>query len=160
MPMIWSDSEGNQWNCRITLEDNRRLKESGCDLFNAEVYEQVFGDAIAQLEFIAELLRPQWQQRGMTYEQFAEMLISVEGQLQLAAASTAEAIADFSRRLGKSAFATVVEMAWKMAGRVSEKQQAQANGKEMDNLIEAELAANEKRFQSAVEKAQQSIGAT
>ncbi|MGN6545455.1 MAG: hypothetical protein ACTHK7_10445 [Aureliella sp.] len=80
MQSRWQDETGARWSTRLTRADIKRMKRNGHDMLDPKCFETAFADAVSQVEFLSELHRPQWENRGMAYPQFAERLISSLGE--------------------------------------------------------------------------------
>lgn len=104
---IWN-SGSTRFDLRIRISDASRLKSAGIDLLNPKTIEKVFGNPLELIEFIGELLRPQWEGLGLTYEHLADSLIADDDSLGLAEAAVTNALRSFFQRLGRPALAAVV----------------------------------------------------
>lgn len=150
--MQWRDSQNRAWSCRLTIADAKRLKAAGVDIGNPETYKALFGDALSIIEVIAEALRPQWEKAGLTYEEFADVLIETESSLATAIECFNAGLKDFFRRLGENAKATIVEKAEQAAKLSKAAQEKRANSSQVDSLIRKALEEEEKLFQSELAK--------
>ena len=149
--VTFRDSEDRQWSCRITIADARRLKSAGSDICNPEGFQVLFGNTLSQVELIAELMRPQWEAVGMKYEQFADFLIAVDGRFAEVQECFANALTDFFQRLGEPHLARLAAKAREAAIKAVAAQLARVEGPRINQMIDAMLAADEKRFESAVD---------
>ncbi len=150
--VTFADKEKRSWSLRITIADARRLKETGTDICNPEGFQIIFASTLSQIEMIAELMRPQWEAASMSYEQFADWLIDDEGRWAEVQECFINALTDFFRRLGEPHLARLAEKAREAAEKAVRAQLARVDGPKLDQMIDAMLAADEKRFESAVEK--------
>ena len=78
-PAAWTDSAGRTWSMAITVNDNRRvLKLLGIDLFDlfdGKLLERLSCEPILLVDTLYAICKPQADDRGVTEEQFAELLI-------------------------------------------------------------------------------------
>lgn len=150
--MNWTDNQKRSWTCRLTIDDVKRLKANGTDIADPKSFEAIFSSSLQQIELLAELMRPQWEQAGLDYVQFAELLIESEGRLQEVQAAFVEGLTDFFRRLGEPWMATVVEKAYGAATRSNQAMARRAESNAVDALIQRALDAEDAGFQRELAK--------
>lgn len=116
----WTDCTGRVWDFRIGIATANRMKSAGMDLMNPNSVKDWFGSSLSLIEFAGELMRPEWEKLGLTYEQFADLLIDSEGSFLQVQQSIEFAFVDFFRRIGQKHHAVVAERAMESAARVME----------------------------------------
>jgi hypothetical protein len=159
--MQFTDHTGQQWSFRLTLADNSRLKESGFDLFDPQTHERIFADTLTIIEVIAELLRPKWEEAGLKYEQFVDLLTWDVDTLPKVINAFTEGLTNFFQRAGKPALAAVIAKAVAVADRQNKIQMQRVNSPKVEKLIEAGLAKDAAAFDEQVDRAlQQFTGGT
>lgn len=140
--LAWIDAKGQRWSTRITLGDAKRLKEVGQDIMSGEFLKGLFGDPLVTVETIAECLRTQWTERGLTYEQFADLILDSDVSFIKAKEAFKRGLTDFFRRLGLAAQAELVEKAESIAKRLASMTLLSVNGEKMNTFLsEAEAKA-------------------
>ncbi len=145
--MQWKDNQNRPWNCRLTIADVKRLKANGCDIANPESFQKLFADTLGFVEIVAESLRPQWEQAGLKYEEFAELIVETTGRLQEVQKAFIDGLKDFFHRLGDKAMATVVEKAASAVSQSNKAREARANSPKIDSLVQKVLAKDENDFE-------------
>lgn len=150
--LTFVDNQKRAWSLRITIADARRLKVTGTDICNPESFRILFANSLSQIELIAELMRPQWQTAGMEYEEFADFLIDDVGRWAEVQECFLNALTDFFQRLGEPHLARLAEKAREAATKALAAQLARVDGPRLDAMIDQLIAADEKRFASAVAK--------
>ena len=151
--LTWTDAAGHLWSCAIRLSDARRLKESGTDLFNPEQLRTLFSDTLGTIELIGELLRPQWEEAGISYLDFSDSLVESAGVYTAATAALQAAIADFFRRIDRPALALVVERAFETARSLETQAVGNAGGDKMAQLMTSMQRRSQAAFDEEIEKA-------
>jgi hypothetical protein len=126
-------------------------------MLDPEQLKTFFADSLRVIETIAELCRPQWQDRGMTYEAFADLIIADESTFLAASQAFANAIADFFRRIGRPAMGAVVDRAWEAVKVHEEIAVEKANGPKIGNLLETMRVKLDRDFDEAIERAHAEI---
>jgi hypothetical protein len=75
----WKDSEGRFWSTEITPNDNRRvIRLVGVDLFDAfdgQLLTRLSRDPMCLVDTLYAVCKPEADERGLTAEQFAELLV-------------------------------------------------------------------------------------
>ncbi len=148
--LTWTDSQGREWNFRLTIADLKRLKSAGTDIADPDVYKTLFGDTLGLIETVAEVLRPQWESRALSYEQFAECLIETPDSLVAVQAAFVAGLSDFFRRAQSLERAVIVEKAWAATKATKLAIERRANSQELQGLIDAALAKEEENFREAI----------
>jgi hypothetical protein len=153
--MQWTDAQGAHWSTVIKFESAIRLRETqAIDLLNPKSMESLFGaDPTLRVEAIAELARPQWEERKLNYLQFVDRLLS--GQTTFAEATIAlkAALSDFFRRLDRADLAVVADRAWAAMDCERKLRETAANGPKVGKVLEAGLVASEKLIDAGLDKA-------
>lgn len=149
--LTWDDATGQQWSCRVELSDAKRLRENGTDVFNPNGIAKLFSEILETVEFLAELMRPQWEQRGLTAQAFEDLIVGGDGIYQSAADALNHALSDFFRRLGRPALAMVIERAWRTAMEMETQSLTNAGGAKVTALMESMLVKAQREFDAAVE---------
>ena len=155
--LVWRDASGRDYTFRLTLGDARRLKDKGVDLLDPDAMQHLFVDSLKVVETISELLRPQWEQRGLTYEQFAESLIDEASSYLKACEAFSAGLADFFRRLGRNALAAVVVRAWAAIVSTEDAMVARVAGPGVDKLLAMAVTKAQNEFDRAIEKGLEQI---
>lgn len=148
MAMTWVDNQGRSWSCRVTIEDAKRLKSTGCDIADPKAFEAAFASSLAQLEVFAELMRPQWERIGLQYDQFVELMIETDDRIAQVQSAFVAGITDFFRRLGEPWMAAVAEKAWKAAARLGEARLARTSS--LDPVVEKAIAQEDRESRKAL----------
>lgn len=123
----WTDSGGTKWDFRLTVSKARRLKGDGIDVLNPDTVKKLFSSPLALIEFVAEMMREEWQHKGMCYEQYADLLTNDEQSFVSMQSAIEYSFADFFRRLGHKHYAVVAERAMESANRIMEQAAAIAD---------------------------------
>lgn len=129
------------------------MKATGTDISNPEAFNKFFGSTLDFIEIVAELLRPQWEQKQLTYEEFAELLIEEDGRIGEVQEAFKAGLSDFFHRLGDRAAAKVVEKAWNAASKSQAARLARAESQKLDNMIQQALDHEEKEFHRNIDEA-------
>jgi hypothetical protein len=138
----WIDANGQRWSTRLTLGDAKRMREAGQDIMSGEFLKGLFGDPLVTVETIAECLRSQWTERGLTYEQFADLILDSDVSFLKAKEAFKRGLTDFFQRLGLGAQAELVEKAESIARRIASMTLLSVNGEKMQQFLsEAEAKA-------------------
>ena len=151
--LTWTDAAGTLWNCAIKLSDAKRLRDNGSDLFNPEHLKSLFTDTLGTIELLGELLRPQWEERGIPYVDFSDLLLDGEGRFTEATSALQAAIADFFRRIDRPALAMVVERAFQTARALETQALQNAGGEKVAALMAAMHVRSQREFDAEMEKA-------
>ena len=111
--LVWVDANGKRWSTAIRFQDAVRLRDLGTDLLVPATMEQIFGkNPLDRIEVLGELARPQWEQAGLAYVDFAGLVLGGETTLADATAALKAALSDFFRRLDRNDLAVVLDRAW------------------------------------------------
>lgn len=139
--LIWTDTAGTKWNCHIGLAAARRLKQTQeIDLLDPKSVDILFGyDPLKRVEAIAELAREQWTEAGLTYEDFAELLVSGGETFIAASAALKAGLSDFFRRLGRADLAVVADRAWAAIVAENTLRMAKASGPKIGQILDAAI---------------------
>ena len=153
MPKLnWNDHTGRQWSCRVDLSDARRLRDNGNDIFDPRGgIAKLFSDVLETIEFIAELCRPEWEQSGMSYEQFSDCITGGENVFRDASEALKDGLCDFFRRLDRPALAMVIERAWKTATAMETQALENAGGEKVAGLLSAMMVKAQTEFEKAID---------
>lgn len=159
----WKDSEGNLWLTTFKAVDAVRLREAaGIDLLNPKTMEAIFGsdlsETLKRVEVLAELARRQWESKGLTYDQFADALLSTETSFTEATAGLQAAIAYFFRQLGRRDLATVCDRAWEMMVAQLKAMEAKAGGEKVTKLLERAAAKGMEEVDRELDQALADLG--
>lgn len=163
MNQTWKDKDGRQWSTTFRSIDAVRLRESaGFDLLNPKSMEKLFGseltDSLKRAEVIAELNRRQWEQAGLSYEQFADALFSTETSFVEASAALQASIAYFFRQLGRVDMATVCDRAWQMMVAQLKALEAKAGSEKVGKLLEVAAAKGIQAVDRELDQALANLG--
>jgi hypothetical protein len=155
--LTWTDSTGEQWSCAIRLSDAKRLRDTGIDLFDPEKLQTLFADTLGTIELVGELLRPQWEERGIAYVDFADRVIDGHGVFAAATATLQAAIADFFQRIDRPALAMVIERTANAARTLETQALTNAAGEQVGTLLAAMQAKSQSVFDAEIARALASI---
>jgi hypothetical protein len=133
----WIDANGQRWSTRLTLGDAKRMKEAGQDIMSGEFLKGLFGDPLVTVETIAECLRSQWTERGLTYEQFADLILDSDVSFLKAKEAFKRGLTDFFQRLGLGAEAELVNKSAAIAGRMQSTMLSRVNSEKMTEFLSA-----------------------
>lgn len=150
--LVWTDSAGREWSCRIGVADARRLKDRGTDLLDSESMKTFFADSLNVIESIAESLRPQWESKGLEYVDFFEVITESEAVYRACTDAFVAGLADFFRRIGRPAMAAVVEKAFAAMGVAEETMIARVNGPKVAELLEVASERMQKEFDQNIDQ--------
>lgn len=154
-PKQWTDAHGDKWNCYLTLAAARRLKETQTiDLLELASVEVIFGaDPLRRIEALAELLREQWTEAGLTYEDFAERVVGSDNSFLTATAALKAGLSDFFRRLGRTDLATVADRAWTAIVTETKLRESKAAGTKVGKILEAALERSAREIDAELDRA-------
>ena len=144
--LTWDDNAGNQWTCRINLSDAKRLRDNGIDLFDPNGIKKLFSEVLETIEFLVELMRPQWEERGMAVVDVMDVLTAGDGVYTSATNALSHALQDFFRRLDRPALAMVIERAWSTAMQLETQALQNAGGQKVQSLMAAMLQKSQNEF--------------
>jgi hypothetical protein len=119
---------------------------------SGEFLKGLFGDPLVTIETIAEALRTQWTERGLTYEQFTDLILDSDVSFIKAKEAFKRGLNDFFRRLGMPAQAELVEKTDGYAKRMQSAAIEQVNSEKMHKFLTmAEQKALE-RFDETIDR--------
>ena len=150
--LTWDDNDGNQWSCRINLSDAKRLRDSGVDLFDPSGIKKLFSEVLDTVEFLVELLRPQWEGRGLSVIDISDVITGGDGTYTSATNALNQALQDFFRRLDRPALAMVIERAWATAMQLETQSLRNAGGPKVESLMSEMLKKSQEQFDAELDK--------
>ena len=156
----WTDASGDRWSGFIALADAHRLKTTqSIDLLNPQSIEVLFGpDVYKRIEAMGELARPQWTEAGLTYDDFAERLLSGDETLLDASNALRSGISDFFRRIGRADLAVVADRAWKAMESEAQLRLDRAAGEKVGQILEMGLAKSAKGMDDELDRVIETLG--
>jgi hypothetical protein len=151
----WSDATGGKWHFFISLAAARELKNTqSLDLLDPRCVERLFGaDPLARIEAMAELARTQWTEAGLTYANFAELIIGGPTSYDDASAALKAGLADFFRRIGRGDLATVADRAWEAITAEMQLRTQKAAGPKVGEIFAAALKQTDEGIDAELDRA-------
>jgi hypothetical protein len=149
--LTWTDSTGSEWTCRVDLSTAKRLRDSGIDLFNPNGIAKLFSEVLETVEFLVELLRPQWEERGLSVLDVSDLLTGGDGVYSSATNALSHALQDFFRRLDRPALAMVIERSWSTAMQLETQSLENAGGQKVSALMTQMLRKSQDEFDAKID---------
>ena len=132
--MTWKDASGREWTARIAISDVARIRDCGVDILDAQSLPNAFTDPLQAVGLMVEVHRKDWEpmtidaivrreptaedprttesvRRSMTADDFAELAVASEEVAGRSILALQASLADFLRRLGRPALASLIESA-------------------------------------------------
>jgi hypothetical protein len=148
--LTWADNNGIEWNCRVDLSTAKRLRDTGIDIFNPNGIAKLFSEVLETIEFLVELLRPQWEERGLSVLDVSDLLTGGDGVYASATNALSHGLQDFFRRLDRPALAMVIERAWGTAMQLETQSLENAGGQKVTTLMAEMLKKSQSEFDAKI----------
>ncbi|QDV26938.1 hypothetical protein [Aureliella helgolandensis] len=154
-PLKWNDGSGQSWSTTIALSDALRLKqEMAIDILDPKSVEVIFGsDLVRRTEVLGELARPQWEEAGIAYTDFADLLLSGPTTFVDASDALRRGLSDFFRRAGREDLAIVADRAWKAMEAGMQVSVAKASGEKVGKILQAGIDRAEADLDKELDRA-------
>jgi len=131
------------------------MREAGTDLLDANKTPHLFADVMSLIETIAELYRDQWEPR-CTYNVFADALVDTG--IEKPKNAFARGLADFYRRLGKTALAEVVDRTLRALDDVEHQNTMNVLDQKTTRLFDRITTRSNAEYDAALKSAHESLG--
>lgn len=150
-PLTWIDANGQPWSSRITLSHAERLKRNGVDILSEEFLKNLFGLPLQIIELLGEVSREQWEARGISYEQFADLVTQEEATYVAAKEALMAGLVDFFHRLTLPQLAALLDRGAAAARKITEAMVAKVNGGKVDTLMNSALKKSLDDFDRSID---------
>lgn len=158
-PTTWQDNSGRTWNCKIAISDVIRLKGStGFDLLNPEHFKEMLQDILKQIETIAELLRPQWEENGLKYNEFVDLMTEYEGRFELVQSAFSAAVENFSLSIGRKAIGELMHRTLLTMRQLEERALMNVKSDKMQKALDKMVEDVDKQIDEGLKKLGNSFG--
>lgn len=149
----WKDAEGRTWSTYFEFFDMVRLKAAGYDIKDHERLAATLEDTYDALDFIVEIHRPQWTERGLDELGFIAVLTDSDERLGVALDRVVEGLIDFFRRLRDVIRAGIVRKAYLAAQLSTAEVLAKMEDPKVDQAITATLNRELAKVDAELERA-------
>ena len=149
MSVLFKDSEGREWHVKVTVATVDRILElCGVDLYESEDWGRVLQEPRLACAVLAAVLKPSYEARSLTTEQFRDGLDGDAAASGIEALH--EAIANFTQ---PELRATRVKLVQKLRETVKAQgavEMARMESGAIDKLIQAELTAVNQKIDQTI----------